>query len=114
MPGYFILISTSGFPEIENFNALQATVEAQAYNLGSKLAASLFVPGSIGLQMEISLLEPHLELICQAGAQFGKNLKISEELIGRINTPILSAKKFNVYYSRYEAWCRKKLSNSGN
>ncbi len=112
MPKHFILISTSGFPEIENFNTLESTVKAQAYNFGSELAASLFVPGSLGLQMEISLLEPYLDLIYHAGIEFGKNLKIPEDLLKRINTPILDKDEFNKHYRKYEEWCRKKLSKN--
>jgi len=35
MPGKFMLVSTSGFPEMENFESLSGTVRAQAYNFGS-------------------------------------------------------------------------------
>ena len=109
MPKYFILISTSGFPEIENFENLELTVKAQAYNFGSELAASLFIPGSLGLQMDIKLLDSHLDLMYQAGAEFGKERNISENLIGRINTPILSKDDFYTNYLKYEEWCKNRL-----
>jgi len=112
MPEQFILISTSGFPEMENFKALELTVKAQAYNFGSDLAASLMIPGSLGLQMEISLLESHLDLIYQAGTEFGKQKSISKNLTEQINTPILSKEDFYSYYLKYEEWCRHRLSKN--
>lgn len=112
MPKYFILVSTSGFPEKENFLALESTVQAQAYNFGSELVGSLCVPGSLGLQMEISLLEPHLKLMRQAGEEFGSRKTVSEDLVERINVPILSKSEFINQYSKYEAWCRKRLEKN--
>ena len=112
MPGYFILISTSGFPETENFKALELTVKAQAYNFGSEFVTALCVPGSLGLQMEISLLEPHLDLMRQAGAEFGSHKNISENLVNSINIPILTKEEFFKYYLNYQAWCKKKLSKN--
>lgn len=112
MPEYFILISTSGFPETENFNALELTVKAQAYNFGSEYITSLCVPGSLGLQMEISLLEPHLDLMRQAGAEFGSQKTISQNLVTRINTPILSKEEFYKHYLKYEEWCKNRLPKS--
>lgn len=110
MPGHFILVSTSGFPETENFKALDLTVRAQAYNFGSEYSASLCVPGSLGLQMEMSLLEPQLELIYRAGVEFGREGAVSQELLEQINTPILSKDEFYKHYLKYEEWCRKRLS----
>jgi multimeric flavodoxin WrbA len=109
MPKYFILISTSGFPETENFKALELTVKVQADDFGSEFMASLCVPGSLGLQMEISLLEPRLDLIFQAGVEFGNRKTISRELEERINTPILSKEEFYKLYLKYEEWCKNKL-----
>ncbi len=109
MPQYFILISTSGFPEAENFDALELTVKAQAYNFGSEFTASFCVPGSLGLQMEISLLDPHLDLLCQAGAEFGSQRTVSPSLLDRINAPILSPKEFYKHYLKYEEWCKNRL-----
>lgn len=110
MPQYFLLVSTSGFPERENFAALEMTVKAQAYNFGAELAASLFVPGSLGLQMEISRLVPHLDLMYQAGLAFGNRQAIPGELIDRINTPILSREEFYNQYLKYEMWCKNRLA----
>ena len=112
MPKYLILISTSGFPEIENFKALESTIKAQSYNIGSELVASLFIPGTLGLQMEISLLDPHLDLIYQAGAEFGNERIIPENLLERINTPVLSKKEFYGHYLKYEEWCKNRLSKT--
>lgn len=112
MPEHFILISTSGFPETENFKTLELTVKAQAYNFGSEFKASLCVPGSLGLQMEISLLEHHLDLIYHAGSEFGNQKTISQELLNQINTPILSKEEFYKHYLKYEGWCKKRLNVS--
>jgi hypothetical protein len=109
MPEHFILISTSGFPEIENFKALESTIKAQAYNFGSKFTVSLLIPGSLGLQTKISLLEPHLDLIYQAGIAFGNQKNIPHELVEQINTPILSKEEFYRHYLKYEEWCKKRL-----
>ncbi len=110
LPARFVLISTSGFPEVENFNALELTVKAQAYNVGSELVASLLIPGSLGLQMDLALLDPHLELIYKAGAEFGSAGCISLDLLESINTPVLSNDEFYTLYLKYEEWCRKRLS----
>lgn len=112
MPKYFILISTSGFPETENFKALELTVKAQAYNFGSEFIASLCIPGSLGLQMEISLLETHLDLIRQAGAEFGSQKTIPQNLVNSINIPVLSKEEFYKHYLKYEEWCKKRLSKT--
>lgn len=110
MPQYFILISTSGFPETENFKALECTVKAQSYNFGSEFIGSLCVPGSLGLQMEISLLDTHLDLMRQAGAEFGRQKTISQNLMDSINAPLLSKDEFYKHYLKYEEWCKKRLS----
>jgi len=110
MPKHFILVATSGFPEIDNFKALESTVRAQAYNFGSDYAASLFVSGSLGFQMDISLLDARLELIYQAGAEFGTKKSISKDLIERINACVFSRDEFYDNYLKYEKWCRQRLS----
>lgn len=109
MPREFVLVSTSGFPEPENFNALVATIDAQAYNFGSTRAATILVPGSLALQMEPTLLDGHLALLREAGADYGRERRIASGLVERINRPILSGDEFRRHYLRYEEWCDKRL-----
>jgi multimeric flavodoxin WrbA len=109
MPAGFVLVSACGFPEMENFAPLLATVRAQAYNFGSELAAEILVPGSIALQMEPALLEPRLDLVCRAGEELGRTGAVTPALLEKINGPVVSKEEYLRLAGEYEAWCRKRL-----
>jgi len=109
MPAKFILLSTSGFPERENFKPLSETVRAQAYNFGSVFSAEILIPGSIAFQMDRSLLEHRLELVREAGIEIGTKGMISRELAGRIIESDVSGDEYLRSYKKYEKWCRERL-----
>ncbi len=112
MPARFLLVSTSGFPEVESFLPLRATFRAQAANYGSRPIGEVCIPGSIALQIEPSKLTRHLSLLEELGLHLAKTGDVDEELLAGLNTPILTTQEYLVLASAYEAWCREKLSES--
>jgi multimeric flavodoxin WrbA len=107
MPAKFFLISTSGFPEPESFLPLIQTFRAQAANFGSTTMGEICVPGSIALQMTPQLLEPHLDMIQQAGAMLALRGMVEPTLLDEISKPIVTREKYLQMASQYEAWARK-------
>jgi multimeric flavodoxin WrbA len=107
MPEKFFLISTSGFPEPESFAPLIQTYRAQAANLGSVPIGEICVPGSIALQMAPQLLEPHLDMIQQAGRMLALQGRIEPTLLDEVNGPIVTREKYLEIAAQYEAWARK-------
>lgn len=112
MPSGFFLISTSGFPEVENFLPLILTFRAQAANFGSQPIGEICIPGSIALQMEPSLLEPRLQRIQQAGYQLALEGKIEMDLLKEVNQPIVTVDQYLEISKKYEAWARKSRAQS--
>ncbi|MGB9629284.1 MAG: flavodoxin family protein [Thermodesulfobacteriota bacterium] len=112
MPSKFLLVSTSGFPEVESFFPLMITFRSQAVNFGSEPIGEICIPGSIALQMEPSLLDPPLQRIQQAGSQLAHNGKIEPSLLEEINKPIVTVEQYLEISKRYEAWARKSRGNS--
>ncbi|MBN1531460.1 MAG: flavodoxin family protein [Spirochaetes bacterium] len=109
MPARFVLVSACGFPEMENFAPLSATLRAQAYNFGSELAAEILVPGSIALQMEPGLLEPRCALVREAGRELGRTGSVPQALLERISRPVVSPEEYLRLCGEYEEWCRRRL-----
>jgi hypothetical protein len=107
MPEKFFLLSTSGFPEPESFAPLVQTYRAQAANFGSVPIGEICVPGSIALQMAPQLLEPHLDMIQQAGRMLALQGRIEPTLLDEINRPIVTREKYLEIATQYEAWARK-------
>jgi hypothetical protein len=107
MPKRAVLVSTCAFPEPENFKVLRATIRALCRTFDSEFTAGLCVPGSIVLQMDKTLLGPHLELLRQAGKKFGDTGTIPRGLAARINTPVLSKEAYLRQFQGYEDWCKK-------
>lgn len=109
MPGQMLLLSTCSFPEPATFAPLVATFRAQAANFFSQPLAELCVPGSIALQMEPQRLEPHLELLAQAGLALAQSGQIPPALLEQINRPPLSLEQYLEIGRRYEEVCRQRL-----
>ncbi len=107
MPSKFFLVSTSGFPETENFLSLITTFRAQATNLGSQSLGEICIPGSIALQMAPQLLEPCLQNIQRAGKMLALQEKVEPALLEEINGPIVTVKQYLEISAKYEAWARK-------
>lgn len=109
MPRDMLLLATSGFPEPATFAPLVATFRAQAANFFSRPLAELCVPGSIALQMEPQRLEPHLELLSQAGLALAQAGQIPPALLACVNRPPLSVDQYLEIGLRYEEACRRRL-----
>jgi hypothetical protein len=107
MPEKFFLISTSGFPEPESFTPLIQTFRAQAANFGCEPIGEICIPGSIALQMAPQLLEPHLDMIQQAGKMLAMQGMVESTLLEEINRPIVTREKYLGIAEQYEAWARK-------
>jgi hypothetical protein len=107
MPEKFFLISTSGFPEPESFTPLIQTYRAQAANFGSEPIGEICIPGSIALQMVPQLLEPHLDMIYQAGKMLAIQGGVAPTLLNEINKPIVTREKYLEIAAQYEEWARK-------
>ena len=107
MPKKFFLISTSGFPETESFAPLIQTYKAQAANFGSEPIGEICIPGSIALQMAPQLLEPHLDMIQQAGKIIAIQGNVEPTLLEEINKPIITREKYLEIAAQYESWARK-------
>ncbi len=112
MPARFLLIATSGFPEMETFETLIATYRAQALNFGSEPVAAMCVPGSIALQMEPERLDGHLSLLKQAGFELGSKNSIDGDTLRQLNTPPLTADQYLTAAAKYEGWLRRKLGET--
>jgi multimeric flavodoxin WrbA len=112
MPAKFMLISTSGFPEMETFEPLIATYRAQALNFGSEAIAEICVPGSIAIQMEPDKLNRHVELIKEAGREIAAKGLISPDILKELNTQPFTVERYLVAAAKYESWCRKKLGGT--
>lgn len=108
LPTDFYLISTCGFPEPRNFEPLIATFRANARNFDCRAVAEMCVPGSIGLQIEPKLLEPHLTLLRRAGREAAASGGINPALLADINRPPLSVDQYRALARQYAAIARKK------
>lgn len=112
MPQKVMLISTCSFPELVTFEPLVATIRAQAINMGGRCIAELCVPGSLALQMDPSVLEPHLALIAQAGLEVAQEGRVRPATLAAIKRPPLSVDRFRELAGRYEAWCLKQQAKA--
>ncbi len=112
MPGRFLLVSTSGFPENETFGPLIASFRAGAANFGAEVVAEVCVPGSVALQVEPGKLSAHLGLIEELGKELAEGGRIDEGLLGRINVPPVTVEEYLAIAASYEAWCRERLAEA--
>jgi multimeric flavodoxin WrbA len=109
LPGKFLLVSTSGFPEKKTFEPLIATFRAQAANAGSEPLGEICVPGSIALQMEPSKMVHHLERLFQMGKIIAETGNIDRTILDDLNTPAFATAEYLIVAAAYESWCREKL-----
>ena len=82
--------------------------------MNSKLIAEFCIPGSIAIQMKSEILNSKLELLESAGYDYGKNGKIDNLIVEKINHPLLNKDEYFKLAKLYEDWCRKKLNNHSN
>jgi multimeric flavodoxin WrbA len=109
MPGRFLLVSTSGFPETVTFDPLVAVFRAGAANFGAEPIGEVLLPGSIALQVQPDILEGHLGLIEEMGKGLAETDRIDDDLLKRINTPPLSVDEYLKIAASYESWCREHV-----
>ena len=107
MPPKFFLISTSAFPETENFLPLIMTFRSQAENFGCKSVGEICIPGSIAIQVAPQLLEPRLDMIERAGKMLALSERVETTLLQEINKPIMTREQYLEISAKYEAWARK-------
>lgn len=110
MPRDLLLLATCGFPEPATFGPLIATFRAQTANFGSRALAEVCIPGSIAFQMEPALLQPHLEMLGQAGREVAARGELPLHLLARLNRPPLSVDRYLEIGQRYEEACRRRLA----
>jgi multimeric flavodoxin WrbA len=109
LPGKFLLVSTSGFPEKETFEPLIATFRAQAANAGSEPLGEICLPGSIALQMEPSKMVHHLEKLSHLGEVIARTGVADNGILRDLNTPPFTSEEYLIIAAAYESWCREKL-----
>jgi hypothetical protein len=107
LPSKCFLVSTSGFPEVENFLPLIMTFRAQAANFGCEAIGEICIPGSIALQMAPQLLEPCLDRVQRAGKMLALHGKVEPALLEEISRPIMTREPYLEVSAKYEAWARK-------
>ena len=110
MPARFMLVSTSGFPEVETFGPLIAGFRAGAANFGAEPIAEVCVPGSIALQAEPGRLDGHLGLLKALGETLARTDSIDKDLLARVNAPPIGVAEYLEIAASYEAWCREQLA----
>jgi len=106
LPKEFIVLSTCGFPEAVTFSPLVTYFEALSRNVGSKLAAGFYIPGSIAIQVKPGILTKKLELLDSAGFQYGKNGFVDAALVEEVNKPLIDKEEYLTLARQYEHWCR--------
>ena len=112
MPPKVMLISTCSFPEPVVFAPMIATIRDMAENFGGQCIAEFCVPGSLAIQMEPSVLEPHLALIAQAGEEVAQEGRVRPGTLAAIQRPPFSVDRFRELAGRYEDWCRKRQAKA--
>jgi hypothetical protein len=111
MPGRFLLVSTSGFPETATFDPLIATFRAGAANFGAEPIGEVCIPGSIALQIQPDLLAGHLRLIEEMGQGLALEGRIDGESLKKINIPPVQVGEYLEIAASYESWCRERLGD---
>jgi hypothetical protein len=109
MPGRFLLVSTSGFPEPVTFDPLIASFRAGAANFGAEPIGEICVPGSIALQVNPDKLTPHLALIEELGRKLALTDGIDGGLMKKINTPPVTVSEYLEIAASYEQWCSEHI-----
>lgn len=85
---------------------------ALSRNMNSRLLAEFCVPESIAIQMKPEILGPKLELLESAGYEYGKSGVIDNNLIEKVNRPLLNKDEYLELARLYEDLCRKKLNGN--
>lgn len=100
-----ILVSPSGFAEMDNFDPLVAHVKALSKNLGWEYAGEVLVPSAWYFRYDEKIQAKALELIESAGASLIDKRRIPSDLsmkIGALMPKKKIIKLLNLAYSKYE------------
>jgi hypothetical protein len=79
-----LLISTCGFPEADNFDALQQHFRAICRNFWAENAGEILVSAA-GMAEAPRFFEEKCALVKEAGKQFASQGKIEQELLSKIS-----------------------------
>lgn len=63
--------------------------------------------------MAPQLLEPHLDMIRQAGKMLALQGRVEPTLLDEINRPILTREKYLEISAQYEVWAKKSRETAG-
>ncbi len=62
--------------------------------------------------MAPQLLEPHLDMIQQAGKMLAMQGRVESTLLAEINKPIVTRERYLEIAAQYEVWARKSREGS--
>lgn len=87
-----VLVSSCGFPDVENFDILRKHFKAICPHLGWKFSGEVLIPGAGGASVP-KLFDEKYELIRKTGAELVAG-SISEETTDAILAPVVSAEDY--------------------
>lgn len=103
--GKIVLVSSSGFAEMDNFDPLVSHVKALSRNLGRDYAGEVLVPSAWYYQYDEQVLEEAFWFIESAGEELVVNGKIPCDIsvkIGALVSREKVVKALNSVYVKYE------------
>jgi len=103
--GKIVLVSSSGFAEMDNFGPLVSHVKALSKNLGRDYVGEVLVPSAWYYRYDEQVLERSLELIESAGEELVVNGEISNDVSDKIGSLVSREKvveALNSVYAKYE------------
>jgi len=112
-PKKMILVSSCGFPEMETFDPMLAHMKAFCANANAEFAGALLRPnGPIlkGMLEKGAPVKDILEAAKDAGNQFMKNSKISEETLNIISRQLISV---DMFLQMANQFAQEILQNNG-
>lgn len=96
-PKKMVLVSNCGFPEIETFDPLLTHIKAFCANANAKLAGAILRPAGPVFRKMLEKGAPVKDILQatkDAGSQFARDGKMSEETLNIISRPIISRNMF--------------------
>ena len=103
--GKIVLVSSSGFAEMDNFGPLVSHVKALSKNLGRDYVGEVLVPSAWYYKYDEDILGKALALIESAGEELVVNGKISNDISDKIGSLVSREKvveALNSVYAKYE------------
>lgn len=103
--GKLVLLSSSGFTELDNFNPLVVHLKAASKNMGREYAGEILVPSGWYISYSTDALEKASKIIASAGVSLVKDGKIPSEVSSQISALVSRdevVRAMNAYYSKIE------------